>query len=74
MSLAGFIADQRARFAVPHVVACRALEVSESWFYKWNHRDPTPAQQRRHELNAAVAEVFTEFEGRYGSPRACGAA
>jgi len=30
VSLAAFIADQRTTFDVPHVVACRALTVSES--------------------------------------------
>ncbi|WP_432855018.1 hypothetical protein ACQPXB_21395 [Amycolatopsis sp. CA-161197] len=34
MSLAAFIADQRTTHQVPHAVACRALTVSESWFYK----------------------------------------
>jgi hypothetical protein len=46
VSLAAFIADQRTSHQVPHAVACRALKVSESWFYKWNSRKhqqtPTP--------------------------------
>ena len=33
--------------AVPHTVACRELDVSESWFYKWKDRPPTARQQRR---------------------------
>lgn len=73
MSLAAFIADQRASHRVPHALACRALEVSESWFYKWNHRQhgrrPTPAEQRRVELDVAVAEAFEAAHGLYGSPR-----
>jgi putative transposase len=47
--------------------------VSESWFYKWNHRQhhgvATPAGQRRAELDTAVAEAFGAAHGLYGSPR-----
>ena len=73
MSLAAFIADQRTSHRVPHAVACRALTVSESWFYKWNSRQhqqtPTPAEQRRAEVDAAVAEAFEAAHGLHGSPR-----
>lgn len=69
MSVASFVASQRADHGVPHVVACRALGVSESWFYKWHDRPPTPRQQRRRRLNAAVKEAFDASEGTYGSPR-----
>ena len=73
MSLAAFIADQRTSHHVPHAVACRALTVSESWFYKWNSRQqqhaPTPAEQRRAELDEAIAEAFEAARGLHGSPR-----
>ncbi len=72
MSLAAFIASQRADHSVPHAVACRALDVSESWFYKWRDREPTPAQRRRAELDAKVKEIFEDSGGEpgtYGSPR-----
>ena len=71
MSLAAFIADQRTSHQVPHAVACRALEVSESWFYKWQHRTrvPTRSERRRAELDAAVAEAFEASHGLHGSPR-----
>jgi transposase InsO family protein len=71
VSLAAFIADQRTSHQVPHVVACRALAVSESWFYKWHHRSrqPAPSEQRRAELDAAVAEAFEAAHGLHGSPR-----
>lgn len=72
MSLAAFVASQRTDHGVPHAVACRALDVSESWFYKWRDRPPTPAQQRRAELDAKVREVFEHSGGNpgtYGSPR-----
>ena len=33
--MARFIAAQRAEHQIPHATACRALQVSPSWFYKW---------------------------------------
>ena len=71
MSLAAFIADQRTSHRVPHTVACRALGVSQSWFYKWHHRCrvPSPVEQRRLVLDAAVAEAFEAAHGLHGSPR-----
>lgn len=69
MSLAVFIADQRTSHRVPHTVACRALGVSQSWFYKWHDRAPTPYEQRRAELDTAVTEAFAAAHGLHGSPR-----
>ncbi|MFL6143558.1 MAG: IS3 family transposase [Labedaea sp.] len=71
MSLAAFIADQRTSHRVPHTVACRALGVSPSWFYKWQHcsRVPSPVVQRRAVLDTAVAEAFAAAHGLHGSPR-----
>jgi putative transposase len=71
VSLAAFIADQRTSHRVPHTVACRALGVSESWFYKWQHRPhrPTPTEQRQAVLDTAVAEAFKASHGLHGSPR-----
>ena len=54
---------------MPHVIACRALGVSPSWFYKWLERPPTPRQTRRAALDAAVRRSFAASGGRYGSPR-----
>ena len=69
MSVAGFISSQRAEHGVPHATACRALGVSESWFYKWHQRPPSRRQQRRAELDEAVRRVFEASAGTYGSPR-----
>jgi len=69
MTVASFIASQRAEFSVPHVLSCRALCVSESWFYKWRERPPTARQVRRTSLDAAVKKSFEDSEGTYGSPR-----
>lgn len=69
MTVAGFIAAQRTDYAVPHTVACRALDVSESWFYKWKDRPPTARQQRRADLDVEVKRFFDASDGTYGSPR-----
>jgi transposase InsO family protein len=72
MTVASFVAAQRAEHRVPHALSCRALEVSESWFYKWRDRPPTPRQARRTELDAAVKKSFDDSggtPGTYGSPR-----
>jgi hypothetical protein len=42
MSVASFVAAQRTDHGVPHAVSCRALDLSESWFYKLKDRAPTP--------------------------------
>ena len=75
MSVARFIADQRTKYRVPHTITCFLLGVSVSWFYKWINRAGdldglhTDTDRRRAELDAAVAEAFTEAKGLHGSPR-----
>jgi putative transposase len=67
--VAAFIASQGDEHRVPHAVACRALEVSRSWFYKWRGGALPPRAQRRQQLAAEVARLFARHEGKYGSPR-----
>ena len=69
MSVARFIADQRAFYRVPHAVCCTIVGVSVSWFYKWRHREPTDRECRRAELDTRVAELFVASNRTYGSPR-----
>ncbi|WKK26440.1 IS3 family transposase [Streptomyces olivoreticuli] len=69
MTVADFIASQRTDHHVPHAVSCRLLGVSQSWFYKWLGRAPTPRAGRRADLALAVREVFDASGGTYGSPR-----
>ncbi|MGB8390711.1 IS3 family transposase, partial [Mycobacterium sp.] len=69
MSVARFIADQRTMHGVPHALCCAILAVSVSWFYKWLHREPTPTEIRRRELDAAVKALFEASKHTYGSPR-----
>lgn len=74
MSVARFIAAQRTNYSVPHTLTCLLLGVSLAWFYKWadraQHNGPhTPTEQRRGEVDTAVAEAFTTARGLHGSPR-----
>ena len=50
-------------------MACRALGVSRSWFYKRKDRRLPPRAQRRERLKAEIARLFRLHEGKYGSPR-----
>jgi putative transposase len=67
--VSSFIAAQRAAHQVPHATACRALGVSQAWFYKWRHGDPSPTHARREQLKVAIARLFAKHRGTYGSPR-----
>jgi transposase InsO family protein len=67
--VAALIAAQRDRHRIPHAVACRALGVSRSWFYKWKGGALPPRAARRLRLAAEVARLFGLHEGRYGWPR-----
>jgi transposase InsO family protein len=72
VSVAHFIASQRTDHRAPHAKCCRWLGVSESWFYKWRDREPTPRQERRASLDEAVKASFEDSGGNpgtYGSPR-----
>ncbi|HSS10392.1 MAG TPA: IS3 family transposase [Acidimicrobiales bacterium] len=69
MTVSGFIAAQRTDHGVSNTVACRALGVSTSWFYKWHDRPATARQRRRAALDEAVKRSFDESEATYGSPR-----
>ena len=66
--MAALIAAQRAGHGIPAAVACRALGVSRSWFYK--HQDGTlpPRAARRERLKAEVRRLFAGHGGKRGSP------
>jgi transposase InsO family protein len=68
VSVAGFIATQRAEHQIPHVTACRALGVSQAWFYKWRPGDASTRHARREQLTVAIRRLFAAHRGRYGSP------
>jgi transposase InsO family protein len=67
--VAGFIAAQRDEYGVPYATACRALRVSQAWFYKWCNGDPSPQHARRAVLKIAIRRLFAAHNGTYGSPR-----
>jgi putative transposase len=69
MTVASFVAAQRTDHGVPHAISCRALGLSESWFYKWRRRPPSPRQARRADIDAKVKASFDDSGGTYGSPR-----
>jgi putative transposase len=69
VSVAGFIATQWAEHQIPHATACRALGVSQAWFYKGRHGDASPRHARREQLTVAIRRLFAAHRGRYGSPR-----
>jgi transposase InsO family protein len=67
--VAALIAAQREEHRIPYAVSCRALGVSQAWFYKWTGAAPGPRAQRRDRLKAEVARLFGLHAGKYGSPR-----
>jgi putative transposase len=67
--VAGFIATQRDAHQIPHATACRALDVSPAWFYKWRDGDASSRRARREQLAVEVRRLFAAHRGRYGSPR-----
>jgi putative transposase len=67
--VAALIAAQRDEHGIPAAVACRALGVSRSWYYKWRGGTLPPRSERRERLKAEVARLFALNQGRYGSPR-----
>ncbi|MGH7041501.1 MAG: IS3 family transposase [Acetobacteraceae bacterium] len=67
--MAAVIVTQRAEHHVPHAVSCRALGVSQAWFYKWRHGDGSPRRKRRNALAATIAYLFAKHKRTYGSPR-----
>jgi putative transposase len=70
--VAAFVAAQRDGHRIPQAVSCRALGVSESWFYKWagHARAGTlpPRAARRARLAAEVRRLFDLHGGKRGSP------
>jgi putative transposase len=67
--VARFIAAQRVEHGIRHATACRALGVSEAWFYKWRDGDASPRRARRAQLVIAIGQLFAAHHDRYGSPR-----
>jgi putative transposase len=67
--VAAYIVSQRAEHAVPQAVSCRALGVSQAWFYKWRCGDRSLRGKHRAVLAAQIDYLFAKHNGTYGSPR-----
>jgi putative transposase len=67
--VAALIAAQRDKHQIPHAVACRALGVSRSWFYKHEDGVLTVRAARRAALAAEIGRLFAAHRGTCGSPR-----
>ena len=67
--MAALIAAQRDEHGIPAALACRALGVSRSWFYKHEDAALPPRAARHEQLRAEVKRLFAAHEGKYGSPR-----
>ena len=67
--MAALIAAQRDVHGVPAALACRALGVSRSWFYKHEDGVLTVRVARRAALAAEIGRLFAAHRGTYGSPR-----
>jgi putative transposase len=67
--VAALIAAQREQHRIPHAVACRALGLSRSWYYKHTAGELTPRAARRRALTAEILRLFKAHRGTYGSPR-----
>jgi putative transposase len=50
-------------------VACRAAGVSESGFYAWRVRAPSPRAIRHAWLTDVITQIHLESRGTYGAPR-----
>ena len=67
--MAALIAAQRDGHRVPCAAACRALDVSRSWYYKHKAGRLAPRAARRQALTAEIRRLFKAHRGTYGSPR-----
>jgi transposase InsO family protein len=69
VAVAAFIASQREDHGIPYATACRALGVSQSWFYKWKAGTVPPRAARRKKLKVEISRLFRGHDGKYGAPR-----
>src|SRR6266508_4630823 len=60
---------QMAEEGYPIQVACRVLEVSESGFYAFRSRSPSPRAIRHAWLTDVITQVHLESRGTYGALR-----
>ncbi len=58
---------QRHRDTFPVAAMCRVLAVSDSGYYGWLRRKPSPRAKRTQAIRQQVREVFEQSQGIYGS-------
>ena len=56
--MAEFIVAQRVEHQVPCATSCRALAVSQAWFYKWREGDPSARHARRERLKVSAYSLM----------------
>ena len=61
-----FIATEKACY--PVALMCRVLKVSRAGYYAWYKRPACQHTQEDQRLGLAVAAIYRESRGRYGSP------
>ena len=62
-----FIEHHKHEF--PIIVMCQVLDVSESGFYAWRKRPTCQRQREDAQIMQEIQQVFSDHQGRYGSPR-----
>ena len=62
-----FIAEHCQQYAV--TVLCKTLEVSQSGYYAWKHREPSQHCREDAHLSAAIQQIFLDHRQVSGSPR-----
>lgn len=61
-------AVQAHRSQFPVTKMCRILSISESGFYKWSNRFPSPRELEDIELTIRIKELYNEHNGHAGVP------
>ena len=69
MSLAALIAAQRAEHGVPVAVSCRALGVSQAWFFQVAQGRSVTTPDTAGGVGGHDRYLFAKHKGTYGSPR-----
>jgi HTH-like domain/Transposase len=62
-----FIAEHSQQYSI--TLLCQALEVSESGYYAWKHREVSQHCREDARLSAEIQQIFLEHAAVYGSPR-----
>lgn len=64
-----YAAIERWQAEFPVSRLCAVLQVSESGYYAWVKRSPTPHQQANQQLEQTIRQVWQRYRGIYGAPR-----